>query len=92
MMFTRMRQYLLGKNYGSFFIEFCILVLGVYLSLQANEWQINREYRALEHQYLERLNNDLEKSHNTLNDNIQRIESSLEKLAFGLAILSHDHL
>lgn len=48
MLFTRFKQYLLNKNYGSFFVEFCILVLGVYLSPQAKEWQINRENRALE--------------------------------------------
>lgn len=73
------RQYLLNKNYGSFFLEFCILVLGVYLSLQANEWQINREYRALELQYLERLDNDFNKSNGALVDNIQRLESLLQK-------------
>lgn len=91
MLFTRCRQYLLNKNYGSFFLEFCILVLGVYLSLQANEWQINREYRALELQYLERLDNDFNKSNDALVDNIQRLESSLQKIAFGLTILSQDN-
>lgn len=91
MLSNRLRQYLLSKNYGSFALEFCILVLGVYLSLQANEWQINQEYRALELQYLERLENDLKKSHDALFDNIQHIEDSLEKLAFGLTILSEDN-
>ncbi|RHW74753.1 hypothetical protein [Colwellia sp. RSH04] len=90
MLFTRLRQYILNKNYGSFLLEFCLLVLGVYLSLQVNEWQINRENRSLELQYLERLENDFTKSHEALVDNIQRIESSLEKLAFGLTILTKD--
>jgi hypothetical protein len=90
MLFTRFRQYLVNKNYGSFFLEFCILVLGVYLSLQANDWQINREYRAIELQYLERLDNDFNKSNEALLENIQRIESSLEKIDSGLTILSQD--
>lgn len=90
MLFTRFKQYLMNKNFGSFFLEFCILVLGVYLSLQVNEWQINRQDRALEFQYLERLENDFTKSNEALMDNILRIESSLEKLAFGLTILTKD--
>lgn len=44
MLFTRFRQYLLNKKYSSFFLEFCILVLGVYLSLQVNEWEIESVY------------------------------------------------
>lgn len=90
MITNRLRQYLFGKNYASFALEFCILVLGVYLSLQANEWQINQEYRALELQYLERLENDLKKSSDALVNNVQDIESSLKKLDFGLTILSKD--
>lgn len=90
MIMQRLRHYLYGKNYASFVLEFCILVLGVYLSLQANEWQINQEYRDMELKYLERLENDLRKSNEALLGNVQRMESSLEKLAFGLTILTKD--
>ncbi|TLU65292.1 hypothetical protein FE810_08335 [Thalassotalea litorea] len=90
MFLTRLKNYLLNKNFGSFLIEFCILILGVYLSLQANEWQNNRANRALEVQYLDRLQNDFRKSSEGLEESIQRIELSLEKISFGLSILTKE--
>lgn len=90
MFLTRIKQYLLNKNYGSFLFEFLILIFGVYISLQANQWQIDRENREIEFLYLERLQNDFNKSSQTLARNIERIEESLESLTASLSILTQE--
>lgn len=90
MFLTRIKQYLLNKNYGSFLFEFLILIFGVYISLQANQWQIDRENREIEFLYLERLQNDFNKSSQALAGNIERIEESLESLTASLSILTQE--
>lgn len=70
------------------FLSFVLLVPGFFISLQVNEWQNDRENREIEAQYLLRLEKDFEKSIVALSENIKRVEASLGKLAYGLAILN----
>lgn len=90
MIFGTLRSYLRERKYGVLFLEFIILVVGVYLSLQANQWQNNRQDRAIEQQYLVRLEKDFERSSAALSESIARIELSIEKLELSLAILSNE--
>ncbi|MEL0035930.1 MAG: hypothetical protein VW882_05960 [Gammaproteobacteria bacterium] len=60
------------------------------MSLQVNEWQIDRENREIEQQYLLRLEKDFEKSSVALRENIERIKSSIEKQEYGLTKLSSE--
>lgn len=90
MIFSRLRIYLRERKYGVLFLEFIILVVGVYLSLQANQWQNNRQNRAIEQQYLVRLEKDFERSSTALSESIARIELSIEKLELSLVILSNE--
>jgi hypothetical protein len=90
MIFSRLRIYLRERKYGVLFLEFIILVVGVYLSLQANQWQNNRQNRAIEQQYLVRLEKDFERSSTALSESIARIELAIEKLELSLVILSNE--
>jgi hypothetical protein len=80
----------LGRNYKILFVEFLVLVVGVFVSLQVNEWQNDRANRELELQYLLRLEDDFEKSSTALKGNIKLMRSSLEKLESGLTILTNE--
>ena len=90
MIFTRIRKHIQKRNYTDLFLEFFILFLGVFISLQVNEWQIDRENREIEQQYLLRLEKDFEKSTVALRENIEKIKSSLDKLEYGLTKLSKE--
>ncbi len=84
MIFSRAKN----KEYGFLILEFVVLVLGFFISLQVNEWQNDREDRELESQYLSRLENDFEKSIVALNESIDRIGRSVERLESGLTVLA----
>ena len=90
MIFTRIREHIKQRNYTDLLLEFSILFLGVFVSLQVNEWQIDRENREIEQQYLLRLEKDFEKSSVALRENIERIKSSIEKQEYGLTKLSSE--
>ncbi len=79
-----------GFRVGRLLLEFSVLVVGFFVSLQVNDWQNDREDRALEYEYLLRLDNDFEKSRVALADNIDKIESSLVGLEQGLSTLAQD--
>ena len=59
MIFRRLAQSLKEQNWTTIFIEFVLLVLGVFLGLQAANWNDARNDRALESTYLASLAEDI---------------------------------
>lgn len=90
MIFSRVSNEFSSRTLLLLFLEFVVLVLGFFISLQVNEWQNNRENRELELQYLLRLESDFENSSAALTNNIAKMESSLQKLEAGLSMLAND--
>ncbi|WOJ92910.1 hypothetical protein R0135_14100 [Congregibacter variabilis] len=72
-------------------LEFFIIVVGFFVSLQINEWQNDRENREIEGQYLQRLENDLKKSSEALVDNNDRMRLSVSNMESGLMRLAAEH-
>lgn len=69
--FRRIRQKHLAKNkMGNYFKyaigEIVLVMIGILLALQVNNWNENRKNKAIEQVYLNRLFNDLKKDHETL--------------------------
>ena len=58
MLLRRLAQALRRQDWPTVFLEILIVVLGVFLGLQANNWNEGQNDRRLERQYLERLYQD----------------------------------
>lgn len=83
MILRRLAQNLREQNWTAIAIEFVLLVLGVYLGIQAQQWQSGLEGRRLEQDYLRRMLNDVDLSIQTNDLNITRLEG----LASGQALV-----
>jgi hypothetical protein len=66
-------------------IDFLIVVLGVFVGLQVNDWNEARKERALERQYLARIASDLEQS---IGDIEHAIRRARERQAFGELLMA----
>ena len=71
MILQRLSKTLSERDWGTVFIEVLILVVGIFLALQVDDWNEQRKERIRESRYLDRLYADLERD-------IREIESSLE--------------
>lgn len=74
MILRRLAQNLREQNWTAISIEFVLLVLGVYLGIQAQQWQSELEGRQLEQDYLRRIFNDLDLSIHANDLNINRLQ------------------
>ena len=74
MITSRLLKHLKQQHWTSVFIELVIVVLGVFLGLQAQDWNQARQDRVLERQYLERLHYDVTQSIAMAKSNVQRMQ------------------
>ncbi|HKI75000.1 MAG TPA: hypothetical protein VJ998_10165 [Pseudomonadales bacterium] len=82
MIFGRAIEHIRKQHWTGVFIELVIVVLGVFIGLQVQDWNQARQDRALEHQYLERLHEDVGESIEQANRNIafMKLQIRLESL------------
>lgn len=73
MILRRLAQHLKEQNWTAVVIEFVIVVFGVFVGIEAQQWSVEREQRRLEHAYLERVLADLNLSIETNELNITRL-------------------
>jgi hypothetical protein len=73
------------QDWFSVAVETLIVVLGVFVGLQVNDWNEARKERALERQYLTRIAGDLEQSVGDIEHAIRRTR---ERQAFGELLLA----
>ena len=71
MILRRIAQHMKQQHWTGVFIELVIVVVGVFIGLQVNNWNEQRQDRALEKQYLQRLHDDIQLSIETANFNIR---------------------
>jgi|TARA_B110000902_G_scaffold21190_1_gene23882 hypothetical protein len=89
---SRLRKSFKELNWGVLTIEMVMLILGISISLQVNEWQNKQVDRQLEQEYLARLNLDFDESEKVLRKDIEYLRSSVEKLVIGIKPLSKSSL
>jgi hypothetical protein len=75
MIMRRLAQSLKEQNWTAIAIEFVLLVLGVFLGIQAQRWQSEIEGRRSERAYLQRMLNDVDLSIQTNELNIARLKA-----------------
>ena len=92
MLISRLRKSFKELNWGVLTIEMVMLILGISISLQVNEWQNKQVDRQLEQEYLARLNLDFDESEKVLRKDIEYLRSSVEKLVIGIKPLSKSSL
>ncbi|MGB5402855.1 MAG: DUF6090 family protein, partial [Robiginitalea sp.] len=81
--FRSIRQRLLTDNKFSKYLlyalgEIALVMIGILLALQVNNWNEERKQNHLETVYLNRLHNELKKDISTFSNEIQRLESNNE--------------
>ena len=76
MILSRLSQSLKEQDWLAISIEFVLLVAGVFLGIQAQQWSNEREQRRLEHVYIERVLSDVNLSIDTNELNVSRLTSN----------------
>ena len=66
MLLRRFMENIRDQNWLAVWLDFIIVVVGIFLALQATEWQQDRENRALEIKHLKRLEQSIEANIQTL--------------------------
>ena len=61
MILRRITEHVKAQNWFAVALDFLIVVVGVYVGLQAQQWTVERERRASEQRYFSRLHGDIEK-------------------------------
>jgi len=62
MLFRRVAQHFSEQNWTAVFIDFLIVVIGVFIGIQVSNWNAQRDARKLEQGYLVRLHGDIRRS------------------------------
>ncbi len=83
--FRKIRQKLLTENKFSTYLlyaigEIILVVIGILIALQINNWNEERKQNQLEVVYLNRLHNELKKDIVTFSNEIKRLEKNNEKI------------
>lgn len=87
MFLERLQKHISAKNWLIIVIEFLVLVLGFFLSLQINDWENEQNNLRLEQEYLIRLHDDFRQSQIIVNEDIQRLTTHNADIGVGLEIL-----
>lgn len=80
MLLRRLAQSLKEQNWTAITIEFVLLVAGVFLGIEAQQWSNQRTERQLEHVYLQRILSDIDVSIETNELNVARITENSDRL------------
>lgn len=78
MFFGRLAQALRNQNWAAVGIEFSIVVLGIFVALQADNWNQNRKDRQLERVYISRLIDETKANLDILADHEQIFEDKIQ--------------
>lgn len=71
-------EHVQSQNWTAIVIDFVIVVVGVYIGIQAQTWNTERENRAMEHQYLLSLHDQLSKM---IEEDEDRVSAAQDQLA-----------
>jgi len=88
LMIRRIVESLRTRSHSIFATELIIVIVGVFIGIQASNWNDERVDRVRAHQYLERIRNDLDSDIIGYND---RLRFWSEVLAYGVLALNYSH-
>jgi len=55
MLLRRVIKHVTDQNWVAVFIDFCIVVIGIFVAMQVQSWNVERDNRQQERVYLERI-------------------------------------
>ena len=76
MIFRRFNEHIRNQNWFAVGVDLIVVVLGIYVGLQADAWRSAQQERALEYEYLQRLVADMDKSIDAQLENIRLLDTS----------------
>ena len=82
MILRRLSQSLKDQNWIAICVEFVLLVCGVFLGIEAQQWSSERAERRLEHVYLKRVQSDIDASIETNELNVARLTAYSDEESF----------
>ncbi len=90
MLLRRITQHVKDQNWFAVFVDFLIVVVGVFIGIQVANWNEERADRVLEAQFLKRLYEDSERSNELAGTLLGRHSSRFGALASGVEKLEAD--
>ena len=82
MLLRRITTHIKEQNWFAVIVDLLVVVIGIYLGMQASDWSQYHLDRQTEVVYLERLNNDITKDLESLEDAIKLQVGRLERADF----------
>jgi hypothetical protein len=79
-------------HWATLVLELIILIIGISVGLQVNEWESQRKDRLLETEYMERLQLDFSESEKALQKEIENLSASIDKMSVGTNLLHKQSL
>ena len=92
MILRRFLEHFKKQNWVAIGLDLIVVVVGIYIGLQADAWNSSRQDRALERQYLERLLADAEMSLDAQERNMAEFDRAINSIDFLATELSKRNL
>ena len=80
MILRRFMQHVTEQNWFAVGLDVIVVVVGIFLGMQVNEWNANRHLHDLERQYLQALDIDIRASKKHLDNRLVRVGKQSEAL------------
>jgi len=87
MITRRIAEQIRSQDWVAISIELVVVIFGVYLGLQANEWNESRKGAIEEVEYLKRILNDVNETIRISSASISLIEGSIQNTGFALDVI-----
>ena len=82
MILRRLTEHFKSQNWFAVGLELIVVIVGIYIGLQADAWMSAKRDRALEVEYLERLVSDMDESILAQKKNIEAFDSSIASIDY----------
>ena len=79
MILRRFNEHLRNQDWFAVSVDLVVVVVGIYIGLQADAWRSAQQDRALEYEYLERLVADMDESIDAQRENIRLLDLSASR-------------
>lgn len=87
MILRRFSQAIINQNWSVVVLEIIVVVVGIFLGLQVNDWDEGRKLRRQESLYLDKLHIDLSTMQAALADGVQDREEAVQRMTAALYAL-----
>ena len=92
MILRRVTQHVKDQNWFAVFLDFLIVVFGVYIGLQVQDWAVEKKRLSTERQYLERLHDEVEQLSTTREMYDETRENMSQNMLEAIQILDNTDL